>query len=780
MGESFPGSWVQQRTSQLLRLVPGQLARSDEDTLADELLSAPFGRCFDYLSDARRVGFLQALKRSLPCFQHRHQYPLRVLCTALEFGRTSPEARRTVGQWVWALEVGLKQDPRAAVNEIQRSGFVRAVHLLDDSARMQLVGNVGAAIQNRTVDEQKQICSIPFLERTVDDVMTASASRLNGWLEVAPDLGGTATALCEQLRDLAHSPVLKLFVTQKDANRKERFLIAVALVLNALRQRFRWMVDSEPDLTDLSIQVRRKYFTVEGSDVMDPWVHSRLQKYNERVSEVAGEIAFDALGEELRTMLRHAFPERQRDVPDDGWAPLASGPVGKALVEFFGQRPDWAIPPHVLTVEAAGRVVTQLGGFEVDGRFGRQSIGRASVAPPAASAPRRKSGMDTAWKPVFAPQQQANPAAIDRGAALQAVAVAAATAAAAAKSATSAAKEKLQNVFEMYGSQTRPKGDENQEALIDAMVQETRRRHPQFGAQRVRACTYRLGEREIELKAVGTELQVVRINGMHVAAMPLSHYLEPHRQQQQQPPQRSAELPYARRTPAGGIQLPGQHSARKRIDWNDIPTLRKLVRRGCKTDQLWYNAWPSFCQQHAEDFFEIKEAPESTIVAFVEKHLADVHSEPWVREILYGEEDVDDPRAKAKKEKKEKKRAKKEKKRARKKRKKEGLAVSSSSSSSSSDDDGQLPAAMMGGIMQQWAMMGNKMAGQMGGQMGGQQWSPEQWQRWQQAPQPESTSTWVVPQKPIYGQAAWEKQHGIGENTRPKAPWSSDINDDDL
>lgn len=34
------------------------------------------------------------------------------------------------------------------------------------------------------------------------------------------------------------------------------------------------------------------------------------------------------------------------------WAPLASGPVAKALVEFFSQRPQWAIPPHVLTPQA--------------------------------------------------------------------------------------------------------------------------------------------------------------------------------------------------------------------------------------------------------------------------------------------------------------------------------------------------------------------------------------------------------------------------------------------
>ena len=157
------------------------------------------------------------------------------------------------------------------------------------------------------------------MEKMVDQQMTAAAAKLNGWLDIAPDPpGGTGRDLLIILRELTGSPLLRLFTGVKDAGRKERFLIAVALTLNVLRTQFRWMVDAENDLTETSLNVRRKFFTVEGQDVMDQWANGRIKKYNDGVGDVVGKVRTTKQGEELRMMLKAAFPKRQADTPDDG------------------------------------------------------------------------------------------------------------------------------------------------------------------------------------------------------------------------------------------------------------------------------------------------------------------------------------------------------------------------------------------------------------------------------------------------------------------------------
>merc|ERR1719238_1433012 len=128
-------------------------------------------------------------------------------------------------------------------------------------------------------------------------------------------------------------------------------------------------------------------------------------------------------------MLKAVFPKRQADTPDDGWAPLGSGAVVKALVEFFAQNDEWAVPPHVLSAETVSRALVQITGFEVSGRFGRVTV--REVAPPTKpqSAPASASTA-SGWE-AFLPvggQEDTGPKK-DLDGAFKAVAAAAQTAA---------------------------------------------------------------------------------------------------------------------------------------------------------------------------------------------------------------------------------------------------------------------------------------------------------------------------------------------------------------
>jgi len=196
---------------------------------------------------------------------------------------------------------------------------------------------------------------------------------------------------------------VRFFTAVKDATKKESFLVAVALALQGLRTRFRWMCVVEPDLEALGAELQKRLFTVEGQGpVMEMWLSSRLKKYNVEVATRTATLLTDpGKLELLKTQLQPLFPARSEAEPTAGWVSLdgPSSPIGDALLKWICEgSKGFFCPKHTLAKETVSGVLQRCGRyFETE-----PSCLRARLA----ISPQEHSQAATSFPPAPAPNSQ--------------------------------------------------------------------------------------------------------------------------------------------------------------------------------------------------------------------------------------------------------------------------------------------------------------------------------------------------------------------------------------
>ncbi|OLP80656.1 hypothetical protein AK812_SmicGene38901, partial [Symbiodinium microadriaticum] len=200
----------------------------------------------------------------------------------------------------------------------------------------------------------------------------------------------TPLALADALARAEH-PLLRFFTFARQPSQKEAFLMAVALCLQSLRTRLRWMGSAEPVLERLSHDLQQRLFFVKNQGaVMEIWLASRLKKYNE---EAAGRVA-SILAQPgvpkllpLKTKLLPLLPPLPEtdDQPGD-WVELdGPSPLADAVAEWLGEdATNFKPPQHTLSFDTLRNLLLRAGRWiEVDRELPRIRLAPASVAAPS-------------------------------------------------------------------------------------------------------------------------------------------------------------------------------------------------------------------------------------------------------------------------------------------------------------------------------------------------------------------------------------------------------------
>lgn len=419
MTKHFAASWLQSLSAKLEALSEWSWAsdRRGECTthrnLFREFFSAQFGKTLALVDEAKKTEFLGVIERSLYKFDaNTQQFPLMCLCALLQHGKDSPKTQEKILAWVGFLLERLRRTGGVVlatqtslvaevVEECLSAPFQKFVPLMEDAVRGRLADGLGERLGELGEEAQRRVLEeLPAVSARIEEVVVGCTGELNAWLERAPRFPATPMALADTLAKMEH-PLVRFFTAVKQPARKEAFLVAVALALQGLRTRFRWMCAAEPDLESLGGELQRKLFTVEGQGpVMEMWLSSRLKKYN---AEVATRTAALVTGdptrsEALRSRLVALFPDRgnpsQAASAEGGWLAL-DGPtsLADALLAWLSESsPSFFCPQHTLARETLTGVLLRFSSyFEVDGARMRARLrapgGEAAPPPPPVPPP---------------------------------------------------------------------------------------------------------------------------------------------------------------------------------------------------------------------------------------------------------------------------------------------------------------------------------------------------------------------------------------------------------
>lgn len=360
-----------------------------------EFFSAPFQKTLALVDEAKKTEFLGHIERNLYKFEAQaQQFPLGCLCALLEHGKDAPQTQEKVSAWVDFLLGRLRGAPqnKAVADEVMEvvlsAQFQKFVPLMGEPLRDRLADGLGDHLG--TLDEelrQKIMEAVPAVPLRVETLVATCTDELNKWLCSAPRFPGTPASLTETLAKMEH-PLVKFFTAVKDTVTKESFLVAVALALQSLRTRFRWMCLVEPELEAVAAGLRQRLFFVEGQGpVMEMWLSSRLKRYNAEVaSQAHNQLNSDPNRREvLKSRLQALFPEREPSDPSSGWVPL-DGPtrVSETIVTWLKENAgSLSIPRHTLARETIAAVLNRFQGiFEIEAGCQRARMQLSKVVQP--------------------------------------------------------------------------------------------------------------------------------------------------------------------------------------------------------------------------------------------------------------------------------------------------------------------------------------------------------------------------------------------------------------
>jgi hypothetical protein len=459
----------------------------------------------------------------------------------LQHGKESPKTQEKIVAWVSflfdKLQQGLGQEVvKEVVEECLSAPFQRFVPFMEEQLMERVANGLGEHLFGCDEDTQKKVMeSFSAIPDRIEKIMVTCTKELNSWLAKAPRFPSTPLTLVDTLQKL-QQPLIRFFNRIKDASKKESFLVAVALALQTLRTRFRWMCMVEPSLEEMGAELQSKLFTVEGQlgPVMEMWLSSRLQTYNKQVIAKAGQVLMsDSSGGkqlELKNRLQPLFPERIEGDLNSGWVAL-DGPsrLADALLNWLSEQDsDFFCPQHTVAQQTLISMLQRFGrSFEIDPIRARVRCGHVEppVPPPAVVLPKAQfpplpppvvSETALAIAPVSGPPVMVPPPAVIPGtAALQSVGT------------NSQLSTPSAPVLKLPGASISTDGNEV-DNLVDLLLNEALA--PVSSEIRAKISKlghgiYRFGEKEVTLHTSNGRLFVYRV-GMIVRNCPLQTLLQ--------------------------------------------------------------------------------------------------------------------------------------------------------------------------------------------------------------------------------------------------------------
>lgn len=731
MNHHFAASWLQKLSEKLEQLTEWSWAKNRQDacsvhrSLFKEFFSPQFQKTLALVDEQKKEGFLKVIERNLYKFDDAtQQFPLGCLCALLLHGKDARQPKEKVVAWVEFLLQRLRGSPgpevvTQVVEECLSAPFQKFVPLIEEKLKERLADGFGAPLPKMDEALQKRVLKgFPLVMTRIEFLVTSCTAELNRWLVSAPRFPSTPMTLADTLAKLEH-PLVKFFTAMQAPAKKEAFLVAVALALQGLRTRFKWMVLVEAQLESMCAELQRRLFTVDGQgQVMEMWLQSRLNKYNSEVTTRLATILLDpSKPEQLRQRLQPLFPAR-RDAgdPEAGWVGLARpSSVSDALLAWIAECvPGSFCPQHTLHPQTLLTALQRLGRtFEVDMRMYRARV--AQAAPTQALPP--------------PPVSTGQPA--ETGGAL--VPLAASPTPTAAAVAASALAHLRPGAQQLQQSADRapvlaPKAPvlpstEHVDNLTDLLLNEALEGvTPELRCtvQKLGKGVYKLGTsgKEVTLHTMNGKLFVYRINEV-VRHMPIQQLLTEEGlastpshsavETATVPALTAAAAPAAAvdnsavarialqskaistgvtTTTVVGLAQPGvpftsrpesaqksdpqalmskrveaatyamdvsKQIVRRSINFEDEKFLRKLLKRGLKEDKQWQAAWKEYCVSRGAQDADPKSHDKEFVATFIERNLFNSMTEDWAKRIIDNKD--------KKKEKKEKDSKKKEKKR---------------------------------------------------------------------------------------------------------------------
>mmetsp|Transcript_5187 Transcript_5187/g.9794 ORF Transcript_5187/g.9794 Transcript_5187/m.9794 type:complete len:844 (+) Transcript_5187:227-2758(+) len=786
MTQHFAASWLQSLSGKLESLTQWSWTSNKQGSCAThrnlfrEFFTATFQKTLALVDETKKTEFLKVVERNLYKFDElTQQFPLGCLCALLQHGKDSALTQEKVAAWVDFLLERLhsrgweRNTVSEVVEECMSPQFQKFLPLMEEALRGRLADGLGRHLEKLGAEMQSKVLEgLPPLSERAEHIMASCTKELNQWLESAPRFPSTPMVLADTLMRMEH-PLLKFFTAVKDANKKESFLVAVALALQGLRTRFRWMCAAELDLESLGKELQRRFFTVEGQQgpVMEMWLSSRLKKYNiEVATRTANLMAHDPIrNEQLRRRLEQLFPGRSDTDSEAGWLHL-DGPTRLAdallnwLTESSTPAGSFFCPQHTVARETLFGLLQRFGRhFETDPRLSRA---RLNPRPsPESTVPSLESQAQT---PKMLPASPAVAGTVPGQIVLSAgppkvplLLKAPPAMGLLPVRPTPPPLLPIRPVLSQQGGEVDNLVDLLLNEALDGMSLEMRSKILKLGHG-----VYRFGTKEVTLHTQNGRLFVYRI-GEVVRQVPFQTLLQeegllvtPKQKavpaltpgasgvadassvarialQAKQisagvtttvraaalppapfgsgrpadPPRTDPQALMSKRVEAATKAMDvSKQIVRRSVNFDDDKLLRKLLSKGLKRDEAWLASYEEYCTARGVSKRDQRHHDKDFVATFIEQNLANSISKDWAKKIIYAH----DGDKKEKKDKKDKKEKDKDKRKKDKKRK-------ASDSSSSNENLGSSNAASSGLPMDMpmaMSVYGHGMPMAMGGMMG--------------------------------------------------------------
>lgn len=751
MTQHFAASWLQSLEKKLEALSEWTWA-SDQNgectmhrNLFRECFNPKFQKTLALVDDAKRTTFLAGIQKNLYKFDGRsQQFPLACLCALLQHGKASPKTEEKIAAWIGFLLDKLRKTIGSevvieVVEECSSAPFQRFAALMEGKLMDRLCDGLGEHLVKCDEETQKKILeTFQSVPTRIEKIMRTCTKELNEWLESAPRFPSTPLMLSDTLSKMQH-PLLRFFNRIKDANVKESFLVSVALALQGLRSRFRWMRALEPELETMGSDIQGRLFFVEGQGaVMEMWLVSRLKKYNSQVtSKVAQMLTADpSKAQMLKSRLQPLFPERTAANPDSGWVTLdGSSNLADALLSFLVENDSsFFCPQHTMARETLMSVLQRFGSvFEIDVQHSRVRV--LQIEPPVMHPPPFGDPSLAPPPPQMSPPQMSPP---PLGASKPPVMVPPPMSTGMSQAFELPQSSPQAPIITLPG-ESASSGADN---LVDLLLHEALEPvAPEIRSKisKLAHGVYRFGEKEVTLHTQSGRLFVHRV-GMMVRNCPLKTLLEEEgltaapAPPAGPPPLALLAAAAAPATSTGAVDassvasivaavsrisagwqtttsttqqntLPftqksdprelmskrveaatramnvSKQIVRRSVNFDDEKFLRRLLAKGLKHDRALNAAYEEFLRSKGIKDFDRKQ-DRDTVATFLERNLASSINADWARKIINSADDEEEAEKRAQK--KEKKAQRKQDKKEKKKRK-----VSDSGSSS---PEKELPA----------------------------------------------------------------------------------------
>lgn len=418
MDHHFASSWLKSLSNKLESLAEWSWVAERQGTtnthrqLFREFFSAPFQKTLALVDEQKKGDFFHIIEKNLHKFEPKtQQFPLGSLCALLQHGKDSKITQEKVSAWVDFILDRLMRSPTTAsevAEECLSAPFQRLLPVMRAQLRDSLADGLGEhvlphldqALQKRLLDglgvetpASGTPLGTPLLPERIEALVVKCTEELNSWFVSAPRFPATPLALADALARAEH-PLLRFFTAVRQPQKKEAFLVAVALCLQSLRQRFSWMRITEPVLERLSHDLQNRLFFVQNKGpVMDFWFTDRMKKYNSeanaRIAAIFAQPGVPKL-EPLKALLLPLFPQNE-DGPGDWLQVDSPSKVADVVLEWLVEGSSIYLPPHCLWRDTLLSLLRRTGRWlEVDAtgsvRLAAVSGGLPPLPPPPGAA----------------------------------------------------------------------------------------------------------------------------------------------------------------------------------------------------------------------------------------------------------------------------------------------------------------------------------------------------------------------------------------------------------